>query len=319
MRRFVAAVFLLAFAASASAADADFNGRWLIEPELDPLGRVAWLQVRGAGSGSISGSVVGLQPGGQVDPISKAEVEAGELRFIVERQIGQGDKRRRVEVPTRARLVGAELHGVTQRDGAERRWVGRRAPEITETDDGSWKPAETVVLFGGEPEDYSDRWRTIHEGRQADWRVENGALVNSKGADVLVSRETFWNFDLSIVFRVVDHSNSGVALRGRYEIQILGDYGEPASVHSNGAVYSRIPPQVNASKPGGEWQTLELRLVGRELSARLNGRVIHDKVELEGFTALASDWRESEPGPLTLQGDHGKVEFRRIAVTRLKR
>jgi hypothetical protein len=45
----------------------------------------------------------------------------------------------------------------------------------------------------------------------------------------------------------------GIGLRGRYEIQILDDFGKPPNPHSAGALYSRVAPAVNASKPAGEW------------------------------------------------------------------
>ena len=74
----------------APAGDADFNGRWVIEPDGGGPGRVAWLELKGAGSGAISGTAVGLQSGGQVDPIAGAKISEGGLSFHVERVSGQG-------------------------------------------------------------------------------------------------------------------------------------------------------------------------------------------------------------------------------------
>jgi len=102
-------------------------------------------------------------------------------------------------------------------------------------------------------------------------------------------------------------------------VQIFGDYGEPPSGHGNGALYSRIAPSVNATRPPSEWQTFDIRLIGRQLTVVLNGKTIHDKVTVEGLTAMATDPDEDKPGPLTLQGDHGPVEFRKITVTPLSR
>ncbi len=86
---------------------------------------------------------------------------------------------------------------------------------------------------------------------------------------------------------------------------------------NNGALYSRILPTENASRPPGEWQTLDIRLVGRQVSVTLNGKKIIVKQEVEGLTAMASDPNEGEPGPITLQGDHRNVEFRSLVVTPL--
>jgi len=112
------------------------------------------------------------------------------------------------------------------------------------------------------------------------------------------------------------HSNSGIGLRGRYEVQILEDKGRPIDRHSNGALYSRILPTENVSKAPGEWQTYDIRLVGRNVSIESNGKLITKGV-IEGLTAIATDWDESKPGPITLQGDHGPVDFRNVVLTPL--
>ena len=298
------------------AVNADFNGRWVIEPDGDGPGRVAWLEVMGAGTGEISGMAVGLQSGGGMDPIAGAEIVEGELRFHVERSGGKGAKRKVEISETRARLEGGELRGVTIRNGEKMLWTGRPAPEISDRDDGSWSEAKPVVLLDGQ--DLS-AWTTLHPGRDGEWSVEDGVLVNSKGADELVTKQKFWNFRLHVEFKVGEHSNSGVGLRGRYEVQIFDDHGEPATRFGNGSLYSRKPADVNASLPPGEWQTYDITLIGRDLTVLLNGKKIHDKVDVHGLTAMATDWREDQPGPITLQGDHGIVEFRKIVLTPLER
>jgi hypothetical protein len=116
---------------------------------------------------------------------------------------------------------------------------------------------------------------------------------------------------------VGEHSNSGIGLRARYEVQVLDDFGRPPNTHGNGALYARILPSENASKPAGEWQTYDIRLVGRQVTVVLNGKTIIDKGEVEGLTAIAIDSSEAEPGPIFLQGDHGAVEFRNLMVTPL--
>ena len=309
-------LFLLLVALETALADeAAFNGRWIIEPLGQPPGRVMWLEVEGSGGDAIRGAAVGFAPGGQVEPLAEAEIRGDELYLTV-----RGRRRTETVVTeSRARLDGGELHGVTEIDGQQVRWLGRRAPEIADRDDGSWKEGAPVALFDGDAEDL-DNWRTLRPERDGDWRVEDGLLTNSSSsADVLVSRQEFWNFRLHVEYRAPQGSNSGIGLRGRYEIQILGDHGEPPSTHSNGAVYSRIAPTANATLPAEQWQTYDITLIGRQVTVVLNGRKVIPAAELEGFTAMATDWREGEPGPITLQGDHGKVEFRVIRVTPLER
>ncbi len=195
-----------------------------------------------------------------------------------------------------------------------RHWVGVRAPEITEKDDATWKESKPVQLFDGKD---TQGWRSLTPDKPFGWTIEDGILKSTGGASNLVSLGKFWNFALHVEFRLGKNSNSGLGLRARYEVQILDDYGRPANTHGNGALYSRILPSENASKPAGEWQTYDIRLVGRQVTVVLNGKTIIDKGVIEGLTAIAADANEGEPGPLILQGDHGPVEFRSIVLTPL--
>jgi len=159
-------------------------------------------------------------------------------------------------------------------------------------------------------------WHGQVPGKDLGWTVTGGALASTGHANNLESDAGFWNFKLHLEYRVGLKSNSGVGLRGRYEVQILEDFGEAPGLHQNGALYSRIAPRVNASKPAGEWQTFDIRLVGRDVTVVLNGQEVVKGV-IEGLTAIATDADEAAPGPLVLQGDHGPVEFRKIVLTPL--
>ena len=306
-------ILLLWAANPAWAGDEGFNGRWVIEPLGENNGRVMWLEISGAGAGPISGFMVGGGPGGQLEPIHDAKIEGGQLTFHVERLL-RGAGNRLLKTPVTAALRGDWLHGAATRQRGTTLWLGRRAPVLPERDDGSWKEAAPVVLFDGKG---ISGWHTLRPGREEGWFVEDGALKNHRRADVLVSDQVFWNFRLQAEYLVHPKMNGGIGLRGRYEIQILDDHGQPASDHGNAALYGRIAPTVNASRPAGEWQTLDVRLVGRELTVELNGTKTIDRKIIDGFTAMATDWREDEAGPITLQGDHGAVEFRKIVVTPL--
>lgn len=112
-------------------------------------------------------------------------------------------------------------------------------------------------------------------------------------------------------------SNSGIGLRGRYEVQIISDYGRPPGMHGTGALYTRILPRVNASKKPGEWQTFDIRLAGREVTTVLNGEKLYEKGVIDGLTGIAFDPYEDQPGAIELQGDHGPVEFRNLILTPL--
>jgi hypothetical protein len=306
-------LLFLSMSLVALAADSGFNGRWDIAVNNEPRARVWWLEVTGAGTPNLAGRFVGA-PGGGMDQIPQIATKSGELEFSFERDYGNGGKK---GIYT-AKLAGGKLQGTFEVEGQpdhKLTWTGVRAPEIRDHDDGSWKPGKPIELFDGKD---LTGWHTRLEGRDIGWKVTNGLLNNGNaGVPDLVSDAKFWNFTLHVEYRIGKGSNSGVGLRGRYEIQILDDGGRPLNVHSNGALYSRIVPSKEASRAPGEWQTFDIRLVGRDLTVVLNDEKIIDKGVVEGLTAIANNADEAKPGPIILQGDHGPVEFRKIQLTPL--
>ena len=114
-------------------------------------------------------------------------------------------------------------------------------------------------------------------------------------------------------------SNSGIYLRGRYEIQVLDSLGKTYSYPAeNGAIYNQKSPDVEASKPAGEWQTVDVTLKGMNITVFLNGVKIHDNVtdrRADRWAKLGDD--NPSAGPLMLQGDHGPVQFRNIRIQEL--
>ncbi len=302
-------LFLVAAASLGLAADADFNGRWDISVPKEPRARSWWLEVSGAGTPQIKGNFVGF-PGGNTDPIPQIAIEGGVLHFSAER--GQGQKKMRLEYT--AKLVNGKLTGEMHSGNNSLDFTGVRAPEIDEHDDGSWKEAKPIALFNGK--DLSG-WHGQVPGQPLGWTVENGALSNHAGANNLVSDQKFWNFKIHVEFKVSEDTNSGIGLRARYEVQILDDFGKPPNTHGNGALYSRILPTMNASKPPGEWQSDDIRLVGRDVTVVLNDHKIIDHKHIDGLTAIAMDPNEAEPGPIILQGDHRHVEIRKVILTPL--
>lgn len=296
---------------AAVAGDEAFNGRWDIQAPGQSRGW--WLEIQNAGTPRAAGFFVTAY-GGQNNEIRDLLISGGELSFSFWRPFRGRDSEPELRV-WRARLVDGKLEGLYLPPGGQpMTWIGVRAPEIAEADDGTWNEGEPVRLFNGN--DLSG-WRSVAPSTPVNWEVADGALKNRPGARDIVSAQKFWNFKLHVEYRVAAHSNSGIGLRGRYEVQILEDYGRPADAHGNGAIYGRVAPTANASKPAGEWQTFDVRLVGRTVTITLNGTTIIDHKIIEGLTAIAGDSNEGEPGPIILQGDHGPVEFRSVVLTPL--
>ena len=154
------------------------------------------------------------------------------------------------------------------------------------------------------------------------WSVVDGVLKNTvekgqHGVD-LVSDGKFWNFTVKYEYMVPDGSNSGFYLRGRHELQVLGDFaGGVVSKTGNGAIYNLKAPSEFASKAAGEWQTVEATIIGNKITVILNGKKIHDGVQCDRSTGSELDNKVLEAGSFFLQGDHGTVSFRNILVKEL--
>ncbi len=309
---------LLLAVCSGFAGDEQFNGRWDIRTFGEPKGRAWWLEIEGAGTPNAKGKFVSAYAG-DMNTVDEISFRDGVLRFgfFTKERPKQGEAAKTRHLVYTARLVDGKLEGTFETQGQQRpaiKWVGVRAPAINEKDDGSWKEGRPVELFNGK--DLAG-WLPLASGKELGWSVKDGLLVSTGGATNIVSEKKFWNYKLHVEYRVGEHSNSGIGLRARYEVQILEDYGRPAGTHSNGALYSRIPPSENASKPAGQWQTYDIRLVGREVTIVLNGKKLIDRGIIEGLTAIATDPDEGEPGGIILQGDHGPVDFRKVTITPL--
>lgn len=166
-------------------------------------------------------------------------------------------------------------------------------------------------------------WHLRKADGQNSWTVEGGVLKNTvkqgeHGTD-LVTDLKFKDFTVRYEFMVPDNSNSGFYLRGRHEIQILGDFAKGATgLGGNGAIYNFKAPDKFVSKPGGEWQTAEATMIGNKITIVLNGVKIHDNVECNKATGSELDDKVNQPGALFLQGDHGTVWFRNMRIKELK-
>lgn len=180
---------------------------------------------------------------------------------------------------------------------------------------------DPVNLFNGKD---LDNWELADEGVVSGWKAIDGVMVNNpeqkEGEDHIAygnlrTKDTFEDFKLSLEVNVPKGSNSGVYLRGIYEIRVMDSYGKELDSHNMGGLYSRITPSEAAEKPAGEWQKMDITLYKRYVTVKLNGKKIIDNQPVKGVTggALTSD--QFSPGPILLQGDHGKVSYRNIVLT----
>jgi hypothetical protein len=282
-------------------------GRWDLVVQRGTQSSPSWLEVERSGTATLVGQFVGS--GGSARPIAKIELVDGTFRFAIPPQWESNPR----DITFEGRLEGDRITGtMTMGDGQKVTWSGTRAPRLRRARPPVW--GEPVTLFNGKS---LDGWQPIGR-RDSQWSAVGGILQNAKSGANLVTVQKFDDFKLHLEFRVPKGENSGVYLRGRYELQIDDAAGLEPSSHHLGGVYGFIAPSENAARAAGEWQSMDVTLVGRMITYELNGTTVISNREIPGITGGALDSAEAEPGPLLLQGDHGPVDYRNIVITRAK-
>ena len=212
-------------------------------------------------------------------------------------------------------LSGKKLKGTTTGpDGTEWQWTGERAPDLKTKGTPKWgRPLE---LFNGKD---LTGWRQSDPKAPIVWKVENGTLVSPGHGPELIANTSFTNFKLHVEFNCAKASNSGVYLRGRYEVQIEDDLEPEGPTMRTGGVYGYLAPSPEQPRKPGEWQSYDITLLGRSVTIVQNGQTIINKEEIPGITGGALDSHEGLPGPIYLQGSEaGHVAFRKITITPAK-
>ncbi len=311
----IAAVFSLG--SLLNAADNPFIGRWAL---TIPGGGAGWLGVESK-DGALSSSV--LWGGGSVVPTTSTKVE-GDTLIVTREQKNKEGKLATIETIS-AKAEGEVLKLTTSRKNAEGKEVGKaqefsgkRIADVPPAPDlAKVKFGEPIQLLNGKD---LTGWRLLNEGADNGWSIVDGILQNrvtkEKGKHFgnLRTDAEFEDFNLKTEVRTQEGSNSGIYLRGIYEVQVMESFGKPLDSHHMGALYSRITPSVAAEKPIGEWQTLDITLVDRHLTVILNGKTIIDNAPVLGCTGGAMSSDEFKPGPIYLQGDHTNVDYRNMVL-----
>ena len=297
----------LATFSAASAADAGLAGRWDLVVHATAGDHPAWLEVTPSGRGVLVGRFVGQF--GSARPVSRVETDGAAFRFRIPPQFED----RTTDLEIEGKLVDGAIKGtITDETGRFIRFDGKRAPKLDRTVAARSEGGTPIALFDGKS---LSGWKAQHAGIPNGWRVRDGILVNAEPGNNLLTERTFDDFRLHAEFRYPKGSNGGIYLRGRYEVQVEDGFGAEAESHRIGGVYGFLEPCVNAAKPAGEWQEIDITLVGRRVTIELNGERIIDRQTIPGITGGALDSDEGAPGPILLQGDHGPIEFRALVLT----
>ena len=298
--------FLIAGSRMSVSSPQGITGRWDLTISVADNAYPSWLEIT-TKDGQLSGRFVGRM--GSARPIKKIAFENGRLTFSLPVQY----EKFKTDMSFAATLspAGDKLTGTTKsEEGAELTWVGLRAPALPKAKNVKW--GTPIELFNGND---LTGWKPKDPKEPNGWKAVNHVLENEMPSSDIRAEQEFNDFKLHVEFNCPSKSNSGVYLRGRYEVQVMDSYGQPPESHRIGGLYGFIDPTENAGKPGGEWQTYDITLLGRYVTVVLNGKTVIDDKEIPGITGGALDSREAEPGPLLLQGDHGKVSYRNIILT----
>lgn len=268
---------------------------------LDTDGFPGWLEIEVSGFSTLVGQYVGYE--GSARPISKINysTETGQYSFTIPPQWMKID-----DLDFEFTLQDDKLKGTMMLDGHELEWTGVRAPSLTRKEPTVWGNPKNLL------DDDLSRWIIPANNK---FKMVDGVLVNTESGGNLVTSEKFDDLKLSVEFRYPEGSNSGIYLRGRYEVQILDTPADKLNSTSIGGVYGFIEPAVYAAKKPGEWQSYEITLVGRNVTVVHNGVEVISNRPIPGITGGALDSKEGNPGPIMIQGDHGPVEFRKFIIT----
>jgi len=282
-----------------------FLGRWDLTLKTPLREYPSWLEISRE-DGQIKARMVSRW--GHARPLPKVEFSNGRLTFVSPKE----EEERKDDMVFEGRLSGKKLAGTTTGpDGTVWQWTGERAPSLKRTSAPKWGKA--TPLFNGK--DLSG-WTTSDPHATATWKVENGTLVSPGHGAELITEARFQDVKLHLEFNCAPGSNSGVYLRGRYELQIEDDPEPEGPTMRTGGVYGFLVPSPEQPRQPGVWQTYDIMLVGRVVTVMQNGQTIIDRQEIPGITGGALDSHEGLPGPIYLQGSEaGHVAFRNITIT----
>ncbi len=305
-----------------------FTGKWALYLN----GGASWLQVYQR-DGYLDAEI--LWRWGSVTPASGVAMKGDKLvvfrtKHVTREKDNEGKplKKQQVtdwfefELVGRDKLLGTAMTtGWSGENVSTMNFVGLKNPCLPEAPNlKKIKYGKPVRLFNGKD---LTGWQLIEKNAMNGFKVMDGILVNDpvqqEGKDHIHygnirTEQEFEDFNLTLEVNVPEGSNSGIYLRGIYEIQVLDSYEKELDSHHMGALYSRITPSVKAEKPAGQWQSMDITLCDRHVTVILNGTKIIDNQPVEGITGGALTANEFKPGPIYFQGDHGKVSYRNIVL-----
>lgn len=285
---------------------APFLGRWDMTLHTPGHDYASWLELT-EGAGHLQGRMVGRW--GHAHPVLDPRIENGKLTF----SSSKNEEGTSNDLLFQGRLTAGTLTGtVTGEKGSAWTWAAERAPLLARKTVRGW--GKPIRLLNGKN---TRGWWFDKPETANTWSVRNGSLVSSANGSDIVTNQKFNDFKLHAEFNCAANCNSGVYLRGRYEVQIADSAANLPPNRSGGAIYGFIAPSPEIPIAPGAWQTYDITLIGRTVTVVHNGTTVIEDQEIPGPTGGALDSHEGSPGPIYLQGSEkaGSISFRNITIT----
>jgi hypothetical protein len=282
-----------------------FLGRWDLTLKAGDHEYPSWLELTQE-AGELKAQMVGRS--GNARALPKVEISKDKLTFVSPKE----EEESKNDLVFEGKLTGGVLSGTLNGpDGSTWRWTGRRALSLKRAGTPHW--GKPIKLFNGKD---LTGWKPSQPDSKVNWTVQDGLLISPGHGPELIKDRKFEDFKLHVEFNAGEESNSGIYLRGRYEVQIETDSKQEPPSHHTGGVYGFIAASPELPRKAGVWQTFDITLVGRTVTVVENGQTIIDHKEIPGITGGALDSHEALPGPIYLQGsEKGHVSFRSVVIT----
>ncbi|MCW4040380.1 MAG: DUF1080 domain-containing protein [Candidatus Bathyarchaeota archaeon] len=281
-------------------------GRWDVTIHGHQGPYAAWFEITQV-NGKLGGRYVGIE--GSARPIETIHYEAQELSF----QLPPQYEKHKGNLIFTGTVRENSIIGTT--NDAHDNWVSfhaEPAPRLEYQRPIEW--GEPINLINSD----LSNWFLRNPSGPDGWRLQNGVLINTPPSGDLITKQKYTNFTLHAEFKIPDSGNSGIYLRGRYEMQIVDDHQREPGLRTSGSIYGFIAPTVKATKPVDNWNSCDITLIGRYITITYNGKIIIEEQEIPGLTGGALDSCEGDPGPIMLQGDHKAVQYRNLQLTPIR-
>lgn len=142
------------------------------------------------------------------------------------------------------------------------------------------------------------------------------ATAQKELGSLLVSSASYENFDLSLEWKTISptgqggvyfrYPGQGKPLDTAFKVHLANDGGVAADKFCTGSLFNYYAPTENAARPGGQWNTLSMKVRGEQTLIMVNGKKV--------IEALAIDTAVPKSGFVALDGEFGGIVYRKILL-----